>query len=125
MNVTNYSETVNIPTVEEFATVYTHYRNLVCDDFKFLFDLIMTPASFVAARVVTDELGLPAVAGIAAQCTTAVHAKTGNTPTRQMNQFIGSVVSCLMQANGYAKTGTKRAIPHASFSRGEVYMREI
>jgi len=37
-------------------------------------------------------------------------------------QFIGGVVCSLMEANGYQKTGTKRATPNKAFSKGEFYV---
>jgi hypothetical protein len=37
-------------------------------------------------------------------------------------QFIGGVVCSLMEANGYQNTGTKKAISHKAFSKGEFYV---
>lgn len=36
-------------------------------------------------------------------------------------QAIGALVRILMEANGFKKTGIKRAIAHREFTKGEVY----
>src|SRR5688572_11490019 len=84
-----------------------------------LWALLTTPEVFIKARVAT-ELGLPAVAGAAADCES--HAKKqGYRLDGYRKQFIGAVICALMDANGFARTGTKRAVPHPAFTKGEVY----
>lgn len=44
--------------------------------------------------------------------------------TTYTKQFIGAVVCCLMENNGYRKTGRKKSINHPDFIKGEIYSRE-
>jgi len=77
----------------------------------------MSPEGYIRAAVVNDELGLPAAAGVARSCAEATDSGLSSTD----KQFIGAAVCALMEANGHAKTGRKRAIPHRAFTKGEVY----
>jgi hypothetical protein len=109
--------TVRIPTVEEFGTRYKQYRSRAEGVGSPLFDLVMRPETFVAAAVVTEKLGLPAVVGIAGDCS----AVLGREMESIDKQFVGALICSLMLANGYSKTGKKRAIRQKGWSKGEVY----
>lgn len=109
---------VQIPELHEFQDKYPQYKNFaLSQEGRALFKLLMTPESFVKAAVVTLTLGLPGVAGIAKECAEAV--PSGITDTQK--RFCGATVCALMEANGFSKTGKKRAIPHEAFTKGEVY----
>ncbi len=123
MNVQTYSTQVNIPEVTDLAALYPQYGPFARANGKFLFDLIASPTGFVNARVATEELALPAVAGIAKICYEAVQIQTVVAWDGYLKQYIGAVVSVLMQMNGFQKTGTKKAIPHPAFTKGEFYRR--
>ncbi len=112
---------VHIPTVDEFAAQYRRDGTFAREDARFLFDLIMSPESYLRARIATLDLDLPAVAGVAKICFDAVENNGTVEWNGRLKQFIGSAVCCLMEANGFSKTGTKRAIPHAGFTKGEMY----
>jgi hypothetical protein len=112
---------VNIPSVAEFAERYPQYGPLARNDFHFLFELLMSPDAFVRARVATLDFELPAVAGIAATCYNAVQEQQTPQWNGLLKQFVGAVLCSLMMANGFEKTGTKRAIPHHGFTKGEFY----
>ena len=88
---------VTIPNLDEFAAKYRQYGNRARTTGKVFFDLVMTPESFLKAAFATDELNLPGVAGIAKQCFEA----SGRNLCGTDNQFIGALVCCLMEANGY------------------------
>lgn len=81
----------------------------------------MTPESFNNARVATLVFGLPAVAGIAEACWQAVQQQNDIEWRDFVKQYIGALVCTLMEANGFEKTGEKRAVPHPKFTKGEVY----
>jgi hypothetical protein len=112
---------VNLPSVDEFAAHYRQYGQFARTEGRFLFDLLISPASYLRARVATVDLDLPAVAGVANICYRAVQTQTAVEWSGYLKQFIGAVVCTLMEANGFEKTGTKRAIPHPAFTKGEFY----
>ncbi len=37
------------------------------------------------------------------------------------NRLVGAIVCCIVEANGFERTGKKRSIPVDGYSRGEVY----
>ena len=112
---------VRIPELHEFQERYPQYKNFATGpEGQALFALIMRPQSFVKAEVATVDLGLPGVAGVAKDCADAVPTELTDTQKR----FCGALVCALMEANGFSKTGRKRAIPHKAFTKGEVYTFE-
>jgi hypothetical protein len=119
-----FSQIVNVPTADELAENYPHYRPFALGDGKQLFDLLTAPAQHLKARIATEDFGLPAVAGVARDCELLCEV-TGSELTPFVKQFIGAVVCVSMQHNGFEKTGTKRAIPHRSFNKGEFYTRGV
>jgi hypothetical protein len=121
MDIQTIEFRVNIPGVEDFAGHYPQYGMLARNDFRFLFELLMSPDAYIRARVATLDLALPAVAGIAEICYQAVQGHPGTEWNGLLKQFVGAAICSLMMANGFEKTGTKRAIPHHSFTKGEFY----
>ncbi len=116
-----YSLEVNLPSIDDFAKRYHQYGNFARGEGKFLFDRIVSPECFNNARVVTVELGLPAVAGIAKICYDLVEQRPDIEWTGFIKQYIGAVVCTLMEFNGFKKTGTKKSVPHPKFTKGEYY----
>ncbi len=112
---------VEIPSIEDFAGKYRQYAPFAQNGGRFLFDLLMSPESYVAAQVATLNLELPAVAGVAKACREACDRRPDVEWRGFIKQYIGALVCSLMEANGFVKTGTKRAIPHHDFTKGEVY----
>ena len=108
---------VEVPTLADFGARYRQYGSRAAGVGKPLYDLVMCPETFVAAAVVTDRLGLPAVAAIAEE----VSSLLGGAMQSIDKQFVGALICSLMLANGYVKTGRKRAIPQKGWSKGEVY----
>lgn len=111
---------VQIPSVDDFVRSYPHYAAVRAVE-RDLFELVVTPENFLAADAVTERLGMPAVSAVADMV--AEHCRTRGGLTGFQKQLTGAVVCALMQANGYAKTGTKRSIARPGWSRGEVYRR--
>lgn len=109
--------TVIVPDVEDFGARYKQYRSRAEGVGKRFFNLVMTPKSFIASAIVTEQLGLPAVAGVAEEC----NKLAGGNLDPIDKQFVGALICSLMLANGYSKTGRKRAIPQVGWSKGEVY----
>ena len=124
MQVQPFQLSVNLPSVDDFAARYKQYWQFARGDGHFLFTLLVSPASFVRAQVATVDLDLPAVAGVAKTCYEAVQAQTGIEWSGFVKQFIGAVICCLMEANGFKKTGTKKAIPYHAFTKGEMYTQQ-
>ena len=112
---------VEIPSIEEFAADYRHYGPFANGEGRFLFDLVMAAESFDAARAVTLALGLPAVAGVGNACRLACDQHPELEWRGFTKQYVGALVCKLMEANGFEKTGVKRAIPCRGFTKGEVY----
>jgi hypothetical protein len=110
---------VRIPSVDEFAARYPQYGRRAQISGEVFFSVVMTPMAFLKTSFATDDVGLPGVAGIAQECFLA----SGGDLIPTDKQYIGALVCALMEANGYCKTGKKRAIPHKAFTKGEVYRR--
>jgi len=117
MRTITYTKPVVLKNVEEFAARFPQYGPLARGEGRTLFDAAMRPEIFIDADALTRVRGLPAVTAVAV----AVDGTVGGTLTGADRQFLGAVTCVLMEANGYAKTGKKRAIPHPGWSRGEVY----
>jgi len=112
---------VNLPLVEEFAERFPQYGEYAKHEAKFLYERIVAPDCYNNARVATLMFGLPAVAGVAEICYQTV-LEHGTIEWRGfLKQFIGAVVCKLMEDNGFSKTGTKKSVPHAKFTKGEFY----
>lgn len=120
MTISEFSFSAFIPSLEDFGKRFPQYKPYAVGEGATLFKLLMRPESLNSAIEAT-KLGLPAVAGIAEISVQEVR-RLGRTLTAFDRQFIGGVVCCLMEANGFKKTGTKKAIPHKSFSKGEFYV---
>lgn len=121
MQTETYNLAVNLPSVEEFSERFPQYGNFAKNEGRILFDRIVTPESFNNCRVVSLELELPAVAGVAEICFQAVSEDRTLEWRGFIKQFIGAVVCKLMEVNGFAKTGIKKSVPHRMFTKGEYY----
>ena len=120
MTTSVFSFSASIPSLEDFGKRFPQYRPYAVGEGDTLFKLLMRPESLNSAINAT-KLGLPAVTGIAEVSIQEVK-RIGRKLTPFDKQFIGGVVCSLMEANGYQKTGTKRAISHKAFSKGEFYV---
>ena len=121
MKTKEFTIPVNIPSIDEFAERFPQYGNFAKNEGNILFKRITTPDCYINARVVTLELKLPAVAGIAKICYQTVVEQTTLEWRGFIKQFTGAVVCKLMEDNGFRKTGLKKSVPHPKFTRGEVY----
>jgi hypothetical protein len=127
MKKQNFTLSVNLPSVDEFAERFKQYGKYAKgennEDYgKQLFDLIVSPESFNNARVATLVLKLPALIGVAEICYETVLKNAPLKRQRFLRQFIGAVVCKLMEDNGFKKTGTKKSVPHNGFSKAEFYV---
>ncbi len=120
METRSFTLLVNLPTVDEFGERFPQYGNYARNEANFLFERIVTPESFIYAKVAT-QLKLPAVAGIADDCYKLV-IENGTIEWRGFTkQFIGAVVCKLMEDNCFKKTEIKKSVPHPMFTKGEFY----
>ena len=119
----SYSKKINIPELKEFVDAYPQFASLAKDEGKFLFDVVMKPETFIQAMVLT-EYGMPAVTSVAELCYNEAKKRGGFTFTGRVKQYIGAMISFLMTANGYAKTGKKKSIIHRAYTRGEFYVKK-
>jgi hypothetical protein len=117
----NFHLAVNIPSQDDFASRYPQYGRFAREEGSFLFDVVMSPACYDYARAATLVFNLPAVAGVAKACTEAFSRQNKVEWRDFIKQYIGALVCALMEANGFEKTGEKRAIPYPGFTKGEVY----
>jgi hypothetical protein len=120
MTICEFSFSASIPSLEEFGAKFPQYKPFAAGEGNTLFRLLMRPESLNSAIEAT-KIGLPAVTGIA-EISVQEIKRIGRKPTPFDKQFIGGVICSLMEANGYQKTGTKRAISHKAFSKGEFYV---
>lgn len=116
--------TANFPGLTEFAERFPQYGPFAREEGRFLFDLIMTIENYNRMQVFTES-NLPAVTGVAGICYKEVNRVGSVQFSGYIKQFIGAVICCLMEFNNYKKTGIKRAVPHAKFTKGEVYEIKI
>jgi hypothetical protein len=108
------------PTVDDFVVSYRNFTPLARDPkTQGLFAYLTSPEGYLDA-VGATRLELPAVAGVAQRCFEL--ARDADLPwDLKTRQFIGALVCTVMAANGYRKTGSKKAVPHPAFRIGEVY----
>ena len=122
MRSQTYNLQVNVPTVEEFGAKYKQYGPLARGPANFLFELLVSPESFVRASIAT-ELGHPAIDGIAEMAFQAVDEKDDILWNDNLKRFCGAVICCLMEANGYAKSGERKNVRNKAFKKGEFYIK--
>jgi hypothetical protein len=122
MHEQTISYSIQLPSIDDFLAKYPRYTKLVDTEGTFLFDLIMQPEVFLQASVLAD-FNSPSVLAVAELCRQAVEENSGPlTLDSFTKQFIGAAICTLMEANGYQKSGTKKSVPHPSFSIGEFYI---
>jgi hypothetical protein len=113
---------VKLPEVADFLDKYPRYTQLVQGGGRFLFDLIMQPDNLFLAQA-ASHYKLPSVLSVAECCRVAIEEHEDSIELDSFTkQFIGAAICVLMEANGYRKTGTKKSVPHPSFSTGEFYV---
>ena len=66
---------------------------------------------------------MPAISGLAEQISQWTERR-GDSLTNNQKQLFGRFVMALMTANGYEKTGFKRAIGVPGWTRGELYRKQ-
>ena len=120
MKTKHLTLTANFPSISEFAERFPQYGPFSKGKGSLLFKLIMTTDNFNRMQVLT-EFNLPAVSGVAEICYQEIIKSRSLVFSGYIKQYIGATVCCLMEYNNYRKTGKKRAIPHAKFTKGEVY----
>jgi hypothetical protein len=123
MKTKTYAKEINLPELKEFAATYPQFAGLATGEGKFLFDIVMKPETFIQAMILT-EYGMPAVTSVAELCYNEAKKRRNFKFTSRVKQFIGAMVSSLMIANGYLKTGRKKSIIHRAYTRGEFYVRK-
>ena len=109
-----------IPGLTDFGERFPQYGPFARNEGNFIFKVIMNPFSFFRAKFAT-EMNLPAVSGVAEICFHETAQQKIVPFNGFLKQYIGALVCSLMEANGYSKTGKKKAIPHREFSKGEFY----
>jgi hypothetical protein len=125
--LTTHTIACAVPSVADFSERFPRYGNFAANQGQFLFNLLMTPQSYVAAEVATVDLDRPAIAGVAKRIRQTVRQIPADQRPRKwgaLKQFAGAVVCALMEANGFRKTGLKRSVSIRGFNRGEVYRRK-
>ena len=120
MQTQNYILRVNVPSVEEFSAKYKQYGPLARGPANFLFNVLVSPESFIRGECAT-LLGHPAIDGPAEAAFQAVANQNVVEWNDNLKRFCGAVVCCLMEANGYQKTGEKKSARHHAFTKGEFY----
>ena len=123
MQPQSYVLQVNVPSVEEFSAKYKQYGPLANGPGNFLFHVLVSPESFVRASIAT-ELGHPAIDGVAEMAFQEVAKKDDILWNDNLKRFCGAAVCCLMEANGYRKSGERKSVRHHAFTKGEFYRPE-
>ena len=120
MITVTFSREIIVPSVTDFVAMYPQYSAAMNSEGS-LFDLVVSAEHILAMVVLTERTNLPAVSAVAPIVT--AHCSTRGGLTRFRKQFSGAVTSCVMQANGFAKTHRKRAVSAEGWSKGEVYSK--
>lgn len=108
---------------DDFQAKYRNFAPLLDRTDLQLWATLNNEAAFSHMRSATVCWGYPAVAGI----TFLIAPILENVPTEEadyVKKGTGAIVRAIMEANGYEKTGVKKAVPpfpYRVFSRGEVY----
>lgn len=123
MQPQSYVLQVNVPSVQEFSSKYKQYGPLAHGPAHFLFEVLTSPDSFIRAKMATI-LGHPAIDGPAELAYQAVANQDAIVWDARIKQFCGAVVCCLMEANGYRKSGERKSVRHHAFTKGEFYRPE-
>ena len=109
--------------IEDFKKKYRHFGPLVMGAAALLFAAINTEESFRKMVWATEDMDLPAIAGIVKICAEIILAAPEEMRD-QMKKCAGAIVCAVMEANGYVKTGVKKAVPPVPvrvFKVAEVY----
>ncbi len=122
MTKESFNVSINIPEIADFEKKYPQYGPFVKENKKITFNIVMKPINFLRCQIAT-ELNLPAVAGVADVCFKEVSKQKDIQFNGFFKQLIGALVCCLMEANGFEKTGKKKSIPHSAFTKGEFYQK--
>lgn len=123
MGTKEFRREVICPSVEDFAKKYPQYAPFAMSEGYELFNLLTNPESFVKMAAVSD-LGLAALYGIAESCSEL--AQSQNKPlTNFTKQYIGAVVCCLMENNGYKENRSQKINQSPRFyQRGNIFTRK-
>ena len=116
-SIESFSVDATIPSLEDFAERFRQYGPRAREEGRPLFDLVMNAETFVAASTLTRYLRIPAVTAVADRAVAPSDGAISDTN----KQFLGALMCCLMEHNGFAKTGRKGSVPHPAWNRGEIY----
>ncbi len=111
--------------VSAFRARYRNFAPLLERADLLLWSELNNEASFSHMRSATECWEFPAVAGVTRQVADILKSVPDD-EVDYIKQGIGAMVCCIMEKNGYVKTGIKRSVPPVPrrlFSRGEVYKR--
>lgn len=106
-----------------FSERYKQFASLADLNPDGLWCALNNAEAFNKMKWATEDMELPAVAGVVKLCLpfiTAEHEERRN----HLKKGIGAIVCCVMEANHFQKTGTKKAVPPVPervFRKGEVY----
>ena len=110
---------------EKFLSNYSHFADQLEGPGGELWRILNSEESFQKMRWATEDMELPAVAGVVRVCAPFVKSAPEKKRNR-LKQGIGAMVCAVMDANGYEKTGKKKAVPPVPervFSVGECYRK--
>jgi hypothetical protein len=107
---------LHVPTLNEFRARYPSFGDLAAGAAADVLDMVFQPASLLRVVGLIESTGDAAATALAEPFIALRPA-----PTDREKQLLGALTCLLLEMNGWQKTGTKRAIPHPLFNRGEVY----
>ena len=107
----------------EFRLKYRNFAPIMDRADLDLWAELNNEVAFSHMRSATECWDYPAVAGITKQVAPILE-QFSTAEQNHIKKAIGAMVCCIMEANGYIKTETKRSVPPIPcrvFSRAEVY----
>jgi len=111
---------------ETFREKYRNFAPLLDRADLRLWDELNNEAAYSHMRSATECWEYPAVAGVT-RLMAPLLVKVPEAELDYVKKGIGAMVCCIMESNGYCKTGIKRSVPPIPlrvFSRAEVYQKE-
>jgi hypothetical protein len=114
---------MTVPAALALSALPANYHAYAQGDGKAVFDAFADlPAVYPAMRAITLA-GLPAAFAIIETAETEMRrANPSAAWDDRLKKFLGFCTAKAMALYGHAPMRTKRAIPHPSFTRGEVYV---
>ncbi len=110
------------PEIEDYST---EYPKMPCntDKKQAIFDIITNPINIQCALIIAEEIGCSPIVLYENKFQSAIDAGKLTPLTWHEKQFVGAVVSVVMELNDWERTGKKQRFTNKIFSSAERYRK--